>query len=262
MSCWLPTLSISAHVFNPWLLTPPTAHATDHLVLLFKECITSAVSPIYHALPLTVTACTLLQAFDICRVGRHLPGVALLGTQASHVRLPPLVLSSRRVGRHLPGVALLLVDLLSSMKASLRGELGAERPQSLLLLGRPGAVVAACHAVLCQGLSSDSTWHLHCAAEQLQCLRMLQAGPSVHAWVGACVRTCVRACVHACVWFYLPALHMLMHSRKQRSIIVVQHEIRFPSWLPSAHPAGHLKHEDAHASSVDAVSCSRESMHF
>lgn len=40
--------------------------------------------------------------------------------------------------RHVPGVALLLADLLSSMKASLDPEAGAGRPQSLLLLGRPG----------------------------------------------------------------------------------------------------------------------------
>ncbi|WIA09841.1 hypothetical protein OEZ85_010055 [Tetradesmus obliquus] len=42
-----------------------------------------------------------------------------------------------RVGRHLPGVGLLLADMLASMKRSIQGE-GAERPQSLLLLDKPG----------------------------------------------------------------------------------------------------------------------------
>eukprot|EP00878_Enallax_costatus_P005606 GHUV01005879.1.p1 GENE.GHUV01005879.1~~GHUV01005879.1.p1 ORF type:complete len:850 (+),score=282.70 GHUV01005879.1:452-3001(+) len=43
-----------------------------------------------------------------------------------------------RIGRHVPGVALLIGDVLSSMKASVHPEHGAGRPQSLLLLGRPG----------------------------------------------------------------------------------------------------------------------------
>jgi hypothetical protein len=42
-----------------------------------------------------------------------------------------------RVGRHVPGVGMLLADLLGSMKRSIRDG-GAERPQSLLLLGKPG----------------------------------------------------------------------------------------------------------------------------
>ncbi len=42
-----------------------------------------------------------------------------------------------RIGRHVPGVAMVIGDVLSSMKASIRGS-AADRPQSLLLLGRPG----------------------------------------------------------------------------------------------------------------------------
>lgn len=57
-----------------------------------------------------------------------------------------------RVGRHLPGVGLLLADVLASMKRSIQGE-GAERPQSLLLLGKPGAAWDGAQLLL-QALSS------------------------------------------------------------------------------------------------------------
>jgi hypothetical protein len=51
-------------------------------------------------------------------------------------------------------VALLLADVLSSMKASL----GSDRPQSLLLLGRPGTQQ---QCLLC-GLASSGSCLLSC----------------------------------------------------------------------------------------------------